>query len=1084
MSNWITCMVTMLLLLSAQGSYGAGLFGSPVRYAVANGANTVTSADLDADGDWDLVVGNNSSISILLNNGDRTFASAVIYVTGEYPTSVVAADLDGDGDQDLAVTVFFSNNVAVLLNNGNGTFTTATNYPVGSGPISVCSADLDGDGKIDLAVTGNNSHVYILMNTGNGTFLPGVNYDGGYSSAGAVCAANLNDDTFPDLAVIDRASAVMYILINNGDGTFKDQVAYGVASDPVSLCSGDVDNDGDKDLAVAHLTPNLVSVLLNNGDGTFSSPVHYTSLGNPHQVLLVDLDNDGDLDLASTNRSGNDIAVLSNNGSGVFGQAEYYAAGQDAYAVAAADFDGSGAIDLAVTNVTIDTVSVLYNTSGSPVTDIDGNVYRTVIIGDQVWMAENLKVTHYRNGEDIPNVSDDAAWESLTTGAYCEYNNDVNNVATYGRLYNGYAVNDSRNIAPAGWHVATDAEWQQLEMYLGMSQAEADSIGWRGTDEGGKLKEAGTTHWFSPNTGATDESGFTALPGSSRNLSGDYGNMGYYALFWSSTELDSNYAWYRQLHYSNSEVYRYFSNNRSGFSVRCVRDDTPLDSDGDGIADSLDNCDSIPNPDQQDSDNDGIGDACDECTDTDGDGFGNPGYPANTCQIDNCPTVANPQQIDTDTDGIGDACDNCPAIANADQQDSDSDGVGDACEPPVIDSVRVDTLGNNQHVLSSVPLIQWHALEELPMTQTMYELGVGTDTNWQYSEMWNPAPFTGADTSVVYQGSSLLDGHTYYLRLRVMNETVWSDWFQTSFRMNTKPGIPVPLRPKDGESTNGLVTLWLQNAVDPENDPLTYEYTGFHDTDCVACPPIDMTGVPSGVDSTGAFIDLTPAENHFYYWWARAFDGYEYGDWSEHVNFTVSSIPEAPTAPSLIYPINPPHGISYDMKPEFLWSYSQDPDPGDTVRYRLELAIDSGFLYTRVIDSLTQNRYALPDSLDFSEQYWWRVKAFDKTNLTTLSDTKDFWTWTLGDVDYSHLVTMGDLTVLIDNLFISLTPLDPMKTGDLDGDCIVTMSDLTIMIDHLFITLNPLTVPGCELKATRTTNTLQMDRTVDQTVVE
>ena len=206
------------------------------------------------------------------------------------------------------------------------------------------------------------------------------------------------------------------------------------------------------------------------------------------------------------------------------------------------------------------------------VTDIDGNVYQTVLIGDQCWMAENLKVTHYRNGDPIPNVTDDYEWSLLSTGAYCEYDNNPANVATYGRLYNWYAVDDSRNIAPEGWHVPTDAETKQLEMYLGMSQAEADATSWRGTDEGGKLKEAGTTHWSPPNTGATNESGFTALPGGYRNLSGYFNHMGLIAYFWSSTEYFSTNAWYRDLHYYNSQVGRYDFNKHYGFSIRCVRD--------------------------------------------------------------------------------------------------------------------------------------------------------------------------------------------------------------------------------------------------------------------------------------------------------------------------------------------------------------------------------------------------------------------------------------------------------------------------------------------------------------------------------
>jgi len=147
------------------------------------------------------------------------------------------------------------------------------------------------------------------------------------------------------------------------------------------------------------------------------------------------------------------------------------------------------------------------------VTDIDGNVYKTVKIGDQWWMAENLKVRHYRNGDPIPHEINNVEWIMLTTGAYCYYDNDSSHAADYGALYNWYTVSDFRNIAPEGWHVPTDEEWKELEMALGISQEYADSTEWRGTNEGGKLKETGTTHWNSPNEGATNESGFTARAG-------------------------------------------------------------------------------------------------------------------------------------------------------------------------------------------------------------------------------------------------------------------------------------------------------------------------------------------------------------------------------------------------------------------------------------------------------------------------------------------------------------------------------------------------------------------------------------------
>ncbi len=214
-----------------------------------------------------------------------------------------------------------------------------------------------------------------------------------------------------------------------------------------------------------------------------------------------------------------------------------------------------------------------FTTVAGTVTDFDGNVYQTVTIGNQVWMAENLKVTHYRNGDAIPFVTFAPTWAALTTGAYCDYYNDANNAITYGKLYNWFAVNDSRSIAPTGWHVPSDAEWMELEMSLGLSLAEAVATGTRGTDEGGKMKETGTTHWTSPNTGATNGSGFSALPGGYRYYDGYYSDKNLRGFFWSITEFAYDRAWYRYLGYDQSGVSRASSGLKVyGFSVRCVKD--------------------------------------------------------------------------------------------------------------------------------------------------------------------------------------------------------------------------------------------------------------------------------------------------------------------------------------------------------------------------------------------------------------------------------------------------------------------------------------------------------------------------------
>ena len=205
------------------------------------------------------------------------------------------------------------------------------------------------------------------------------------------------------------------------------------------------------------------------------------------------------------------------------------------------------------------------------VTDIDGNTYRTVKIGDQWWMAENLIVTHYCNGDPIPNISADAWWNNTTTGAYCNYYNSSLNSINYGSLYNWYAVKDSRKIAPQDWRVPTDEEWKELEMFLGMSQTDADAEGWRGVEEGGKLKETGTLYWYAPNTGATNETGFSARASGYRDIDGFFLHQGRRAGFWTSSQYMDTTAWSRYLYHDNSAILRQFELKQNGFSIRCIR---------------------------------------------------------------------------------------------------------------------------------------------------------------------------------------------------------------------------------------------------------------------------------------------------------------------------------------------------------------------------------------------------------------------------------------------------------------------------------------------------------------------------------
>jgi uncharacterized protein (TIGR02145 family) len=194
------------------------------------------------------------------------------------------------------------------------------------------------------------------------------------------------------------------------------------------------------------------------------------------------------------------------------------------------------------------------------VTDIVGNDYLTVMIGSQVWMAENLRTTKYNNSEIIPNVINNTLWSNLSDGAYCTYENSEKYVKPYGRLYNWYSVNDVRNLCPAGWHVPTDADWAELITFLG-----GDNIA------GGKLKETGETHW-SGNISTNNENGFSGLPGGFRDGNGFFGNIGEVGFWWSSTEQDSISAGYKSMASWSESIYSGTYHKKYGSSIRCIKD--------------------------------------------------------------------------------------------------------------------------------------------------------------------------------------------------------------------------------------------------------------------------------------------------------------------------------------------------------------------------------------------------------------------------------------------------------------------------------------------------------------------------------
>jgi uncharacterized protein (TIGR02145 family) len=220
--------------------------------------------------------------------------------------------------------------------------------------------------------------------------------------------------------------------------------------------------------------------------------------------------------------------------------------------------------------VCVDNLSINFTAVGTPVgkfsdciMDVDRNVYKTVTIGTQTWMAENLKVSKYNDGTTLPNITDDYQWQNNTNGAWAYYNNDTSNNAKYGKLYNWYAVskttNGNKNVCPTGWHVPTHSEWTVLSDHLG------------GETALGKLREVGSTSWYSSNTDATNTSLFSALPGGVRHGFSDYCCIDIVGVWWSSTEGDTGDTWFFSLA-SNGGGHNNDENKGDGLSVRCIRD--------------------------------------------------------------------------------------------------------------------------------------------------------------------------------------------------------------------------------------------------------------------------------------------------------------------------------------------------------------------------------------------------------------------------------------------------------------------------------------------------------------------------------
>ena len=526
-------------------------------------------------------------VSAYASGTDETAVGAVItFTTLEVPVPIVTTT----DATSLAQTAATLNGVV----NANGESTTVT-FEYGASTSYGSSAN-----AIQTPVIGNDN-VAVSAN------ISGLNANALYHFR--VKAVNINgtvygnDLTFNTLSgaglpvltttaysnlTTTTASSGGNITSDGGTAVTARGVCWSTSSNPTTSLStktSDGTGTGSFPSSITGLTANTtyyVRAYATNTSGTaYGNEISFTTLQN---VVIPTLTTTAATNITQTSASsgGN---ITSDGGANVTARGVCWSTSTNpttALSTKTTDGTGTGAFSSSISSLTANTtyyvrayatnsagtaygnqVSFITSSTSSTVTDIDGNVYNTVTIGTQVWMKENLKVTKFRDGTAIPTTSPanlDISGESTPTYQWA-YEGNEGNVTTYGRLYTFYVAIDSRNICPTGWHVPTDVEWTALTTFLGNTGV-----------AGGKLKESGITHWSSPNEGADNSSGFTALPGGNRNYAMNFTLFSFRAFFWSTTENDATNAWDRYLEYNTTFVVRNQTSKASGFSIRCVKD--------------------------------------------------------------------------------------------------------------------------------------------------------------------------------------------------------------------------------------------------------------------------------------------------------------------------------------------------------------------------------------------------------------------------------------------------------------------------------------------------------------------------------
>ncbi|MBH8560060.1 FG-GAP-like repeat-containing protein [Hymenobacter negativus] len=351
---------------TAVGGSGRGYFQAGADLVVGSSTYDVGLADVDNDGDLDLLVvdANSRSVQIRLNDGSGNFSGSQSVAAGYSAYSVTPGDVDGDGDLDLLVANFGGNSLSVCLNNGGGNFSPGQQVPVPAGSLGATLADVDGDGDLDLLSSSPyTSTVHVRVNNGQGTFTGTQDVPVGGQNNG-MATGDVDGDGDVDFAVANKFSNTVSVRLNDGSGLFGGTQDVAVGTRPNSVALADVDNDGDLDL-LATTEYGGTSVRLNNGSGLFGGTQNVALADGGWKMAMADVDADGDLDLVATGSRYPNLGAISvqlNDGTGVFSGLRTLPFGSLVYGVAAGDLDGDGDLDLVTANYdNASTVSVRFN---------------------------------------------------------------------------------------------------------------------------------------------------------------------------------------------------------------------------------------------------------------------------------------------------------------------------------------------------------------------------------------------------------------------------------------------------------------------------------------------------------------------------------------------------------------------------------------------------------------------------------------------------------------------------------------------------------------------------------------------------